>query len=432
MAATCSLAERIHERYFDENEFVSEFILDASPRKKLLPRGLEMIVLNHMQIRDVGDTERLDEYMRSVRDLDLAWNDINEWEELSKLFSRLPVLSNLNLSFNPLNKMVDVTPPKMERLSTLILNGTNLPVSSIQAIVSACPSLRELHLSHNEFNIDDPSTSEQPVSETVTTIHLNHCGLRDWEHVMRLLSLFPNKRTVYLSENPITRIHTGSSHLDPATHCTLTAITLSKTEIDDWESIDHLEHFPSLQEVRLTCTPVLEKFSDEERVHMITARLEKLKVLNGSIITDEQRETSERFFIRYFQDRDDKPPHYQRLLEKHGNIEKLVKVDLTPQLKVRLKLVCEETNFKCDVTAPVNRSIAEFFRFLETQTGIQAGRMRVFHCRGENILSTTEIRPSKQAFHTTHAEDGDTFMVQSKPIVSRKRAGAPKSESSDH
>ncbi|CAJ0947283.1 unnamed protein product, partial [Mesorhabditis belari] len=424
-----TLVQRIHERYFDENEYTCEFIMSSSP-SKLLPRGLEIVVLNHMQIRDVGDGEQLDKYMKHVQDLDLAWNDIQDWNQISELCSHLPVLRSLNLSFNPLKKSIDLSLPKMNRVNTLILNGTKLPLSSVRTIASACPSLQELHLSHNEFSPDDPSTSAEPMSSPVQTIHLNHCGLKDWDHVMRILTLFPNKQIVYLSENPISRIRNGEEHSDPAKHNSLRALTLSKTEIRDWESIDHLENFPGLQEIRLTNTPVLESYSDEEKVHLVTARLQKIKVLNGSNITDSQRESSERFFIRYFQDREDKPNHYQRLVDKHGTLEKLAKVDLTPKPTVSVRIVCEETDYEGTITAPVNRTIAQFMRFLEKITGIQAARMRIFHQCEEGFPS--EVRLSNQPFHSLHPEDGDTFLVQSKMLPSRKRAQATKSESSDH
>lgn len=54
---------------------------------------------------------------------------------------------------------------------------------------------------------------------------------------MRILGLFPSKQIVYLSENPISKIRKGEDHSDPSKHDTLKALTLSKTEIGDWERL---------------------------------------------------------------------------------------------------------------------------------------------------------------------------------------------------
>ncbi|KIH62192.1 hypothetical protein ANCDUO_07527 [Ancylostoma duodenale] len=73
------------------------------------------------------------------------------------------------------------------------------------------------------------------------------------------------------------------------------------TEIADWDSIDSLDRLPSLTDLRILSIPLLESFNEEERIHLVIGRVQNLRVLNGSIITPEQREQSERYFIRYYQ-----------------------------------------------------------------------------------------------------------------------------------
>lgn len=76
---------------------------------------------------------------------------------------------------------------------------------------------------------------------------------------------------------------------------------LFQTDINDWDSIDSLDRLPSLKDLRILAIPLLKSLTDEERTHLVIGRLRNLRVLNGSTITPEQREQSERYFIRYYQ-----------------------------------------------------------------------------------------------------------------------------------
>jgi hypothetical protein len=41
-------------------------------------------------------------------------------------------------------------------------------------------------------------------------------------------------------------------------------------------------------------------------------------MLNGSEVSFTEREKAERYFLRHFLDRDEKPPRYEELEKKHG------------------------------------------------------------------------------------------------------------------
>lgn len=99
-------------------------------------------------------------------------------------------------------------------------------------------------------------------------------------------------------------------------------------------------------------------------------RLPSISLLNGSVVTDVEREDAERFFIRYYQDYPEeelpcryaplpgacaqrarlrlasKPlvpfRRYHCLVTKYGKLEPLAEIDLRPRCRARVEVHCEE------------------------------------------------------------------------------------------
>lgn len=76
-------------------------------------------------------------------------------------------------------------------------------------------------------------------------------------------------------------------------------LNLNKCLIDDWTSIECLSGISTLQDLRIISIPLWKRYTSNEHFHLVVGRIPQLKVLNGSIISSEQREESERFFIRF-------------------------------------------------------------------------------------------------------------------------------------
>lgn len=99
-------------------------------------------------------------------------------------------------------------------------------------------------------------------------------------------------------------------------------------------------------------------------------RLPSISLLNGSVVTDVEREDAERFFIRYYLDYPEEelpcryapfhahvrsvhacgwrltPPfpfrRYHCLVTKYGKLEPLAEIDLRPRCRARVEVHCEE------------------------------------------------------------------------------------------
>lgn len=75
-------------------------------------------------------------------------------------------------------------------------------------------------------------------------------------------------------------------------------MSLNKCLIDNWSSIERLADINTLQDLRITAIPLWEEYANDEHFHLIVGRIPQLTILNGSHISAEQREQSERFLIR--------------------------------------------------------------------------------------------------------------------------------------
>ncbi|XGW33639.1 hypothetical protein V3C99_017779, partial [Haemonchus contortus] len=417
---TCSLVYKLEQKYLDDDDaymdqdLVLTNFTGSSPCKMASKRALELVVLNNANISHLGDVTQVSTLMQHVAEVDLAWNRIR-WDCVVALLKHLPRLRTLNLSYNPLDGEIAVDLPHAPLLHTLILNGTNLSLDSLWLILKNTPSLQELHLSDNKLDLSS-NDDMSPMNETVKTIHLNRCRIDDWNLIVRLMHRFPSRKTVFLCENPIKKVAHQSSNDELKT---LESLNLAKTEISDWESIDNLDRLPSLTDLRVLAIPLLESLTEEERTHLVIARVRNLRVLNGSIITPEQREQSERYFIRYYQDRDDKPHHYKRLIEKHGHVERLAKVDLTPKSTAHVQVLCEETNYQAKLRINLNKSVGQLMKSLEKQCGIPYSRLRMFLTTKDGWVE--EFRYPGMSLHSYRIEDDDVLNLQSKIVSTRRR-----------
>jgi len=103
------------------------------------------------------------------------------------------------------------------------------------------------------------------------------------------------------------------------------------------------------------------------------------------------------------------------LVKRHGQLEKLVKLDFTPRRFAKVYLHCEETNFRSHIRLRLNSTVRALKKWASESTGITVGRMRLFYLdAGIPAQGLTELRLPNQSLLSLHIEDGDEFHVQSK------------------
>ncbi|XP_055915695.1 tubulin-specific chaperone cofactor E-like protein [Eupeodes corollae] len=149
-----SLLEALERKYglsedIDIEESVVPIYVPKLPPLLCVP---ELLVLNDCDIDCAGDTEALKEKCRAVKELDLAQNNLRDWDEIFRILKHMPKIEFLNLSKNRFYGPVTFTPaPAMSGLKSVVLNGTCLNWNSIDMLLKCLPVLEELHLSLNDY-----------------------------------------------------------------------------------------------------------------------------------------------------------------------------------------------------------------------------------------------------------------------------------------
>lgn len=114
----------------------------------------ELLVLNDCNIDKAGEPDDIKEKCRSVKELDLAQNKLQNWAEVFKILTHLPKVEFVNLSLNRLIGPIEQPPLNyggMNKIRSLVLNNTHLNWESVESLIRMLPVLEELHLSLNDY-----------------------------------------------------------------------------------------------------------------------------------------------------------------------------------------------------------------------------------------------------------------------------------------
>lgn len=326
-----TLLEALEEKYglggqrdkLDE-ALVSIFVPKLPPRLSVP----ELLILNDCNIDKAGEPEDLRRKCCTVKELDLAQNKLENWEEVFGILSHMPRVEFVNLSLNRLGGPIELSPPcKMDRLRSLVLNNTKLEWYGVETLLRLLPVLEELHLSLNEYThvlidtiVDDGYETETTTDESccddttcqqcqqeeqthssrgqkrsasecslykkteahpgVKKLHLTGNHISQWSEICRVGRLFPNLEALVLADCPIKSLcppednsdeEQSSSTSSPPTKTeshehfkNLTLLNLSNAKIDSWDDIDRLARFPVLKNLRVQCWPLWDKCDSTE------------------------------------------------------------------------------------------------------------------------------------------------------------------------
>ena len=230
-----------------------------------------------------------------------------------------------------------------------------------------------------------------PSSVTVTfpsvkQLYVNKCGLSCWEDFYHLSDVFPCLEQLIADSNPLQQIavtppHSsndllhGSECIDeasgqivakrgaerkkdgppvdcqfknlslatanesssPAPFSCLRYLNINNCQLSTWEDIDALGQLQSLSEASLLSIPIGDTLNEKECRMMYISRLQRLRKLNKSIISNEEREAAERWFIRRHLDDPNPPQIYATLVKRHGKLLPLAEVNLGAKETARLR-----------------------------------------------------------------------------------------------
>ncbi|XP_062053196.1 tubulin-specific chaperone cofactor E-like protein isoform X1 [Lepus europaeus] len=402
-----------------------------------------VLVLNSCGITCAGDEKEIAAFCAHVSELDLSDNKLEDWHEVSKIVSNVPQLEFLNLSSNPLNLSVleRTCAGSFSGVRKLVLNNIKASWETVHTILQELPDLEELFLCLNDYEtVSCPSIC----CHSLKLLHITDNNLQDWTEIRKLGVMFPSLDTLVLANNHLNAIEEPDDSL-ARLFPNLRSISLHKSGLQSWEDIDKLNSFPKLEEVRLLGIPLLQPYTTEERRKLVVARLPSVSKLNGSVVTDGEREDSERFFIRYYVDvpQEEVPfstwhqikvhlhslacrhavsqhhllkrpffPQYHELITKYGKLEPLAEVDLRPQSSAKVEVhfndQVEEMSIRLDQT------VAELKKQLKTLVQLPTSNMLLYYFDHEAPFGPEEMKYSSRALHSFGIRDGDKIYVESK------------------
>jgi hypothetical protein len=364
------------------NKFsVEDFTFGSSPVKQGKEGRLRVpsvLILEACNIVSAGDEETLCQYCGHVRDLDLAHNDLQSWQEVSLLLDRLPTLRHLNLSGNrKLSYKFDISPSNPHiNLSSLILNSCSANLATVGKLLEFLPGLEELHLSRNVYKNLDIDNHLAPHA-TLKSLFFTDNQIEDWNQVFSLSSLFPSLTNLFITSNNLPHVATDlPENLFPNLH----SLHLAGNKLDCWDCLDTLDQLSGLKNIRLNNIIFFESFDEVTRRNLAIARLQSITHLNGSAISPSNREDAERFYIRHYLDDEIKPTRYEELVARHGQLSKLGDVDLSPQDIVTLRITCEEIGIS-QYNLPIKPSItvSQLRTHVSQIVGVKPGELAMIH-----------------------------------------------------
>ena len=220
-------------------------------------------------------------------------------------------------------------PPLAPNLKTLILNDTGCQWAAVDVLLKTMPTIEELHVAGNEFT----EVSLDPCAQ-VALLNLSANAIAAWAEVNKLATS-TSLKTLLLCGNPLGHIDAvgcaAPEGAEPApAFAALEHLSLDNTRINDWDSIDRLGAMTALLELNCAGLPLWEEVLEADRRKLTIGRLQSIQKLNRSPISDEERQWAERFLVRYYSQSAAPPAAYTRLRTKHGDLQPLAEICLTP------------------------------------------------------------------------------------------------------
>ncbi|KAJ3261403.1 hypothetical protein HK103_006011 [Boothiomyces macroporosus] len=270
-------------------------------------KELREVGLAGLNIQEKGDA--LD--LPNVEDLDLSRNLFQSMEVIQDIVKDLPNIQILRLNRNRL--LFDLVSDGMKNVKILTLIGTNCKWDNVLSVEPQMPMLEELHLGSN--GISKLSVPKEGQLMNLKVLNLEDNSLQDWGEILKLQDL--SIGTLSLQNNQIGQIHATSAFKD------LKILNLKRNNICEWKDVNML-NFYNVIELRIGFNPITETVSFTSRLMILTGRLSKVKVLEGSLITALDRRDAECYYLNQAHEDIDKPnfkdlhPRYDELCATHG------------------------------------------------------------------------------------------------------------------
>ncbi|RUS78848.1 hypothetical protein EGW08_013390 [Elysia chlorotica] len=441
-AATClegssglgSFVHAVHLKYQPNDDLAGTsddiVIIHTSGNIKATPSGTinlpKRVSMSGQEISVAGDAACIQKMCANVMELDLMENNITSWDEVFRIIACIPHLSFLNLASNRLTSDIcslnSVRQLYFPRLTHLVLNNTGITWNVLRRLLEIFPRLVELHLDLNQYHnfgllasalISLPHHPARYCYVTLRRLFFAHNNVTDWGEICKVGRYFPNLEYLLLSETNISSL--GDPEDIPQCFPHLKSLGLGRTQLRSWDEVEKLQHFPALTDVRLSGVPFLEALPKDRRFQHTVALLPKITTLNGSKVTETEREDAERAFLRKYMDADIKPARYYELEDKYGRLDPLAKIELKPQRTVKIKVRVEDAQQRVvkeeEMDIELDQTVRALRKLLSVMAGRPVAKLALFYMDNQIEQGLERLIYLDRKLHSYGMTDGDGIVV---------------------
>ena len=224
--------------------------------------------------------------------------------------------------------------------------------------------------------------------------------------------MFTSLHTLIASGNPLTTITLNDSKIFPE----LLKLSLNSTLLCDWSSFESLAHLANLRELNVMRIPLCEEIDEKIRRYGIVARMPALCKLNKSEVTFGEREDAERWLLREFEQCPTHPAIYDDYLKKHGVLDQLVNVDMTPATQVTLEFHFEDGRSSELHEIPLKQTVQQLKKWVGRDLlSMPSSSFKLVYFDPDDSTGAEEMRYEQKYLHSyKHMKDGDQIYIQIK------------------
>ncbi|XP_073013996.1 tubulin-folding cofactor E [Typha latifolia] len=268
--------------------------------------------VSYLGVSSIGPPHQISALVPNLKELDLTGNLLSNWEDIGSLCEALSSLEVLDLTNNIMECDV-MELPSLKRIRVLVLNNCHVTWELVEKLKISLPALEELHLMANKLKTITPGPSASVTTfiegfSSLRLINLEDNCVDVWDNILKLSHL-RSLEQLHLNKNNLKHIFYPSNHPGILNYCTsddissvpfenLQCLLLGCNEIEDLASVDSLNFFPNLTDIRLSQNPIVDPAKGGVLRFVLVARLAKVKVLNGSEVSSRERKESEIRYIR--------------------------------------------------------------------------------------------------------------------------------------
>ncbi|KAK7303533.1 hypothetical protein RJT34_14440 [Clitoria ternatea] len=265
---------------------------------------LTSVSLSYMGISSSGIACHINTKVPNIKELDLTGNLLSEWKDVGTICEQLPALRTLNLSNNLMSPYKSGL-PLLKSIQVLVLNNTGVDWEQVELLRQSLTTMEELHIMKNNISRILPTSSSMVQGfDSLRLLNLEDNCIAEWNEIVKLSHLRCLEQ-LYLNKNCLNSLFypdNGEQYESEVT-CykpfqNLRCLLLGDNNIGDLASVDSLNLFPNLVDIRLSGNPIADSLRGGVPRFVLIARLANIKMFNGSEVTPREKKDSEIRYVR--------------------------------------------------------------------------------------------------------------------------------------